>query len=106
VVDFYNDHLDFSKLKGLKILENTDWNYSYYPVIFKTESQLLRVEKVLNENQIYPRRYFYPSLNTISYAKGQTMPISESIASRILCLPIYVGLTEKGLNFISKLLNE
>ena len=92
VVDYYHQHLDFSKLKTLKIRENTQWNYSYYPVIFESEAQLLRGEKALNDHQIYPRRYFYPSLNTIEYIKGQSMPISESIAERILCLPLYSGL--------------
>lgn len=105
VVDFYNDKLDFSKLQGLKIRENTQWNYSYYPVIFESEAQLLRVEKVLNENDIIPRRYFYPSLNTLDYSKGQSMPISESIASRILCLPLYVGLSNEDLNRIVAIIN-
>ncbi|MFV8339789.1 DegT/DnrJ/EryC1/StrS family aminotransferase [Flavobacterium sp. LB3P21] len=93
VVDYYNSVLDFSKLKTLKIRENTNWNYSYYPIIFESEEQLLRVEMILKENQILPRRYFYPSLNTIDYTDGLPMPISESIASRIMCLPLYVGLT-------------
>lgn len=106
VVDFYNANLDFSKLKALKIRENTDWNYSYYPIIFETEAQLLNTEKVLYENQIMPRRYFYPSLNTINYAKGQTMPISESIARRILCLPLYVGLAKNDLDLICSLINK
>lgn len=105
VVDYYNQHLDFSKLQILKIRENTHWNYGYYPVIFESEAQLLRIEKVLNENQIYPRRYFYPSLNTIEYIKGQSMPISESVAGRILCLPLYVGLEEVNLFNICKLIN-
>ncbi|MDP3358919.1 MAG: DegT/DnrJ/EryC1/StrS family aminotransferase [Lutibacter sp.] len=105
VIDFYNANLDFSKLKAIKIRKNTDWNYSYYPIIFENEAQLLSVEKVLNEHQIMPRRYFYPSLNTINYAKGQTMPISESIASRILCLPLFVGLGEKDLRSIIDIIN-
>lgn len=106
VVAYYNHHFDFSKLKTLKIRKNTDWNYSYYPVIFETETQLLKVEKELNDNQIFPRRYFYPSLNTIDYAKGQSMPISESIASRILCLPLYVGISEEDLNRIVEIINK
>jgi len=106
VVDFYNDHLYFSKINALKIRENTDWNYSYYPIIFESEKELLKVEKVLNEHQIMPRRYFYPSLNTINYTKGQTMPISESIASRILCLPLYLGLAKSDLELICSLLNK
>jgi dTDP-4-amino-4,6-dideoxygalactose transaminase len=92
-------------LKTLQLRENTQWNYSYYPAIFESEVQLLRVEKVLNENDIFPRRYFYPSLNTIDYAKGQSMPVSESIASRILCLPLYAGLTDEDLNRIVSVLN-
>lgn len=106
VVNYYNDHLDFSKLKVLKIRENTAWNYSYYPVIFESEAQLLRVEKKLNNNQIYPRRYFYPSLNSIDYVKEQSMPFSESVASRILCLPLYVGLCENDMEIILQIINE
>lgn len=106
VVDYYNSNLDFSKLQGLKIRENTYWNYSYYPVIFDSEEQLLKIQKGLNENQISSRRYFYPSLNTIEYTKGMGMPISESIASRILCLPLYVGLSLVDMTRIVTLINE
>ena len=106
VVDYYNQHLDFSKLHPLKIRENTLWNYGYYPVIFESEVQLLRVEKALNENNILPRRYFYPSLNTIDYAKGQTMPVSESVAERILCLPLYVGLSNEDSGRIVAMINK
>jgi dTDP-4-amino-4,6-dideoxygalactose transaminase len=106
VVDYYNQNLNFSKLQALKLREKTQWNYSYYPVIFESELQLLKVQKSLNDNQIFPRRYFYPSLNTIDYTKGQDMPISESIASRILCLPLYVGLSNEDLNRIVKIIND
>ena len=106
VVDYYNQHLDFSKLKPLKIREKTLWNYAYYPIVFESEAQLLRVEKALNDNQIYPRRYFYPSLNTIEYAKGQSMPVSESVALRVLCLPLYVGLSIEDLYRIVEMINN
>ncbi|CAM3987754.1 MULTISPECIES: DegT/DnrJ/EryC1/StrS family aminotransferase [Flavobacterium] len=105
VVDFYNAHLDFSKLQTLKIRENTQWNYSYYPIILNSEEQLLKVQKVLNGANIFPRRYFYPSLNTIDFVKGTPMPISESIASRVLCLPLYVGLEKSDLEQIVHLIN-
>ena len=105
VVDYYNKHLDFSKLKFLKIRDNTHWNYGYYPVIFESEEKLLKVEKKLNENEIFPRRYFYPSLNTIDYVKGQSKPISESIAKRIMCLPLYMGLTSLNLEKIIQIIN-
>jgi len=106
VIAFYNTNLDFSKLKTLRIRENTNWNYSYYPVIFESEEILIVVEKVLKDNQIIPRRYFYPSLNTIEYIKDEKMPISESIASRILCLPLFVGLKQSDLETIVGLINN
>jgi dTDP-4-amino-4,6-dideoxygalactose transaminase len=34
------------------------------------------------------------------------MPISESVASRILCLPLYVGLSEEELIKIVALINQ
>lgn len=105
VVDFYNSHLNFEVLKTIKIRQNTLWNYSYYPIIFESEDQLLQIQKVLNAQQIFPRRYFYPSLNTIDFVKGAPMPVSESIASRILCLPLYVGLEKSNLEQIVHLIN-
>ena len=94
VVDFYNQNLDVTKVQTLKIRENTQWNYSYYPIILKDEATLLGVQKALNDEGIFPRRYFYPSLNTINYIDKRSMPISENIASRILCLPLFKELTE------------
>jgi len=105
-IDFYNKNLDFKKVRKMQLREGTEWNFSYYPVIFQSEERLLRVEKVLNENHIFPRRYFYPSLNTIEYANGKRMPVSESISSRILCLPLYHGLNFEDLIFICKLISN
>lgn len=107
VVDFYNQNLDIKKVQLLKIRENTQWNYSYYPILFKDEATLLKAQKALNDNQIFPRRYFYPSLNTIEYAYNeQSMPISESISSKVLCLPLFVGLSQYDLNLIVSLINN
>lgn len=82
-----------SRIKTLNIREHTDWNYSYYPIIFDGIEQLDNVKKALNNAEIYPRRYFYPSLNTLDYVDKQSCPVSEFIASRVLCLPLYVGLS-------------
>ncbi len=106
VVDHYLSDLNFEKLETITIRENTKWNYSYFPVIFENEEQLKMVLRKLNEEQIFPRRYFYPSLNTIPYVNGETMPISESIASRILCLPLYSGLEKEDVIRIIQLINQ
>ena len=106
VVKYYNENLDFSKIVKLKLRESTQWNYSYYPVIFETESLLLKVQKELNEQQIFPRRYFYPSLNTIEFAKGSEMKVSENVASRIMCLPLFFDLTIDEVDSITKTISR
>ena len=69
-------------------------NYSYFPLIFESEEKLKAVEQVLNQQDIFPRRYFYPSLDTLNYIEPkQYCPISRDIASRILCLPMYGDLS-------------
>ena len=102
VVDFYNQKLDFSKLQSIEIRANTQWNYSYYPIIFQDEATLLKVQEALNQQDVFPRRYFYPSLNTIQYTNGSEMSLSESISERILCLPLYEDLTIEEADFICR----
>ncbi len=38
----------------------------------KVKTELLRVQKALNEKEIYPRRYFYPSLDTLRVYRAKT----------------------------------
>ncbi|MCB0381625.1 MAG: DegT/DnrJ/EryC1/StrS family aminotransferase, partial [Flavobacteriales bacterium] len=106
VVDYYNHNLNFNKLSKLKIRKGTDWNFSYYPLIFNNEEKLLKVEKVLNDSNIEPRRYFYPSLNNLPYVQYQDMPVAEKISKTVLCLPLYVGLDENQLSKITNAINE
>lgn len=106
IVNIYNSTLDFTKVKKIHIRNNTNWNYSYYPVIFETEEELLKVQNILNKNQIFPRRYFYPSLNIVPYVKAVSMPISESIATRILCLPLHHNLDVSDAVKITQLVNK
>lgn len=105
-VSYYDANLDFSHLRKLKLREHTEWNYSYYPVIFKNEEVLLDVQKRLAAISVFPRRYFYPSLNTIKYVAGSEMPISEAVAKSILCLPLFAGLTGEELEMIVTTINE
>jgi dTDP-4-amino-4,6-dideoxygalactose transaminase len=106
IVDFYNNNLDFTTLQKIKIRENTEWNYSYYPVVFETENILIETQRLLNDQQIFPRRYFYPSLNKIDYVNGREMAISESIAARVLCLPLYKELSLDEASTISRIINS
>lgn len=102
-VELYNSMLDFKKLS---IRPSTNWNFSYYPIFFESEDALLIAESKLKEKEIFARRYFYPSLSNLPYVDSISMPISEDISSRILCLPLYKDLEEQKIIEIITLLNN
>ncbi|MDQ3021271.1 MAG: DegT/DnrJ/EryC1/StrS family aminotransferase [Bacteroidota bacterium] len=102
----YKSYLKNLPVQYPLIPENILYNYSYFPVIFQTEEQMLFVKKILSENEINARRYFYPSLNKLPYLKGANCPVSEDIASRVLCLPVYQELDNKDIKKISKIIEE
>lgn len=84
------------KLKGKLQLQkrNPDStnNFAYFPVVFPSEECLLKAKENLNANNIHPRRYFYPSLDSVPYIEGKKMEISRDIVGRIICLPLYPNL--------------
>ena len=87
--------------------EHATENYSYCPIVFESEEQLLSVQKALNEQEIMPRRYFYPSLDTLSYIEPkQICEISRDVSTRILCLPIYAELEKEIQTKIISIIKE
>jgi len=63
----------------------------------KDEKQPFKLQKALNKQNIFPRRYFYPSLDTLNYIESkQYAPVSRNISSRILALPMYSELEENN----------
>jgi dTDP-4-amino-4,6-dideoxygalactose transaminase len=105
-VALYERNLNFSKLKKIRLREGIRWNYSYFPIIFESETVLLEAQRALNSVEIFPRRYFYPSLNKLKYVKGSTMRISEEVSSKILCLPLYYNLMENDILNIANTVNK
>jgi dTDP-4-amino-4,6-dideoxygalactose transaminase len=96
-----------SEISSLKFqqIKRGSTNFSYFPVIFESEEQLLKIEKALNAENIFPRRYFYPSVNTYTNVVDyQKTPISEDIAKRILCLPFFWKLSYDMLDSISQII--
>ena len=98
------DSLLNGKLTRPKTQKDLEYNCAYYPVLFESEEHLKKVFEVLNFKGIFPRRYFYPSLNTLDYIKGDSCPISEDISSRIACLPLYFDLELETVEEISKII--
>lgn len=104
--NWYLDNLSMKNYQSITLKPETEWNYSYFPIIFSNKDYLTRVMSNLSNNNINARRYFFPSLNTLDFVPHQSCPISESIAERILCLPVGHTLTENDIVFIAKIVNE
>ena len=91
--------VQFQKLHSIE-----DYNYAYFPIMFKSEELMKESKAKLEMAQIYCRRYFYPSLSALPYVDNVKMPVCDSVASRIMCLPLYHTLTISELDLICRLL--
>lgn len=106
VCELYDELLAGSGLTRPVIPEGTEYNFAYYPVLFPSEDSLLQARDRLNEIQIYPRRYFYPSLNNLPYVKQYSFPIAEVASPCVLCLPLYLGLNQDEVRLICRVIGK
>ena len=90
----------FSKQSNVRILrDSASTIYSYFPVIFSSEENLLKFQKVISP-YLMSRRYYFPTMQS-GYIGDATvvfdhdLEISEQIARTILCLPVYVSCDEE-----------
>ena len=84
------------------------YNYAYYPVIFNSETITLRIIDALHGQNIFPRRYYFPALNTLPYLPpgSRSCPVAESVARRVLCLPLYAELEESDVGRITGIISS
>jgi dTDP-4-amino-4,6-dideoxygalactose transaminase len=101
--DNYDSMLANAGLQKPVITEKASFNYAYYPVLFESHELMQRVKKSLESAEIFPRRYFFPSLSSLHYVEQQYTPVSDDVASRILCLPLYYNLNVVEQEMISRL---
>lgn len=106
IFDIYSKAFKDTRLRMPAIVPDAGYNYSYSPVIFPSEEVMLKVMKKLARYRIYPRRYFYPSLNNLRYIATGKFPVSEDISTRVLCLPLYSELTKSNARKIANLILE
>ena len=106
--NLYTNALSSVKKLRFQIVHDGNPNYSYFPIIFQSEGDLLQAEKKLNEKNIYSRRYFYPSVNTYQRVVDyQPAPVSEEISRKVMCLPLYWKQSEENINrIIESLVNS
>lgn len=87
------DKLLKGKVSRPRAASRVKYNNAYYPVVLESEEVVESVLAKLKKANIFPRRYFYPSLNELPYIPVKhSCPVSEDISKRVLCLPLYVGL--------------
>ena len=101
---YYDEKLSSFAYKKPVIRKDCTYNYAYYPIILEDEAFLVRINEALQAEQIYPRRYFYPSLNKLPYVELQSTPASESLSKRVLCLPLYHDLSLQEIDRITALI--
>lgn len=105
LTEYYNE-----KLKGLRA-KRPVWhtegtlNYAYYPLVFESEALMLKCMEQLKCYEVFTRRYFYPSLaNTLPYIEKKDFDVTDDIAKRVLCLPLYVDLSLEEIDLICRLM--
>lgn len=101
IYDRFLQNLSYTKPA---VAENIDFNRAYYPIVLESEEITLKMKHALEEREIYPRRYFYPSLSQLNYVEARKTPVADDISSRILCLPLYHTLSEVEQELISRIL--
>lgn len=76
-------------------------NYGYFPIVLSDDYPMSRDElyERLKDSGVMSRRYFYPLLSDLPMyrdlpsAAAQFLPHAHTAAERVLCLPIYSGLS-------------
>lgn len=105
ICDAYDEHLRLNQLSqamhqlsALSFRKNASRNYAYFPVLYGSENQLLAALNHFEAFWVFPRRYFYPSLDHVFTSdQSGSCEISRSVAKRILCLPLSAGLAKEDL---------
>lgn len=116
IAEFYRKEL--SGVKGIRVLydiEGVDHSYTYFPILvdenLSGESRDALYERLKKDN-IYGRRYFYPlisqfpSYRGLSSARPDNLPIAQSVAEQVICLPIYPDLGSSNCHKIINIIKD
>jgi dTDP-4-amino-4,6-dideoxygalactose transaminase len=85
----------------------TGYNHAYFPLIISCEENAIRLMEHAAAKGIEMRRYCYPSLNQLPYlTHSNNCPVSEDLAARTVCIPIYPELSQEERSQIIHLIKE
>ncbi len=82
---------------------NLDWNCAYAPIVMDNEKACLRVRAALEQQRIFPRRYFFPALNKVHDWSSDHCPEAEQRAAAVLCLPLYHTLKDQDIDRVCQI---
>lgn len=102
--NYYNKILQNLQVYQPNIQTDCTFNFAYYTIVYQNEKSCLESKKALEDNEIFPRRYFYPSLSNLDYVVQANTIKSDEISKRILCLPIYHYLSKEEQDMIGRIL--
>ena len=101
-----------ASVPGLRMLDvpaDTQRNHSYFPILIEPAFGASRdhVYDALKAQNVFARRYFYPLISDFPMYRGlpsataANLPVSRTMADRVLCLPIYPSLTDTDIDYIA-----
>lgn len=111
VSEWYRERL--GEIKGVSLPEEQEGiksNFAYYPVVFDGYKHTRdSVFDLLEKENIYARKYFYPATNDFEcvkvYSCGKT-PYAKYVSERILTLPMHAELTKQQVDRVCDVILE
>jgi len=100
-------------IKFLNDMPDVSHGYPYFPILIDELNYGMSRDTLydkLKEYNIYSRRYFYPLIsdfepyNKLTSSAKENLPIAHFAANQVLCLPIYVELSDADIKNICQLI--
>lgn len=114
VVERYRKNL--KDIPGIQLCEekpDTDYNYAYFPVVFKHEETGVSrdmISDALKAHGVLVRKYFYPLCSDFECVRDMgivsNVPVAKYVSDRVLALPCYSDLALEDVDLICSLIRE
>ncbi len=97
---------ELSKIESITLpryRDDIEYNYIYFPILIHPSKSRDQVFNDLKEKGIHAKKYFYPLVTDYACYKGKykdELPVSNDIANRVICLPMYGELKIDDLCYI------
>jgi len=105
-------------ISGISLLaepQDTESNYAYLPIFVEEKEYGISRDQLydkLKQCNVYGRRYFYPLISefpmyrSLESATRKNLPLSYTVAERVICLPIYPSLKSDVVDYVCGILRR